>query len=163
MGATCTCDARNAPLTQSLEGHYSLQLLRSMGYIHVGGGDVNEMFLAAQQCGTGGDALQWNRRWEVLAEKTFKEGNDRIEENPSGAATALLRSCNYSRTGAFFIRGYPEHEALIKKATPHIRPIDLLTSVTGIQALRRCISPRSSAVQPSPHRSENPSKRRLEL
>jgi len=119
MGASCSdrnCSAPRNPCTHSLQGHAIDQFQRSLSFIQAGAGDINEMFLVAQECGNGADPLQWSTSWEALAERTFNDGKARIDDNPSGAATALLRSCNYSRTSAFFIRGYPEHDEQKKKA-----------------------------------------------
>ena len=105
MGASLGCgNARSEPLSHALEGHAADQFLRSLSFIQAGAGDINEMFLAAQECGSGADPLQWSKSWEALAERTYEDGKRRIVGNPSGASTALLRSCNYSRTSAFFIR-----------------------------------------------------------
>lgn len=89
----------------SLVGEADIQFLRTISWAAEGGADINECMLAAQQCGTGDDALQWYDAWDALARKSFSEATGRLDTNPVGAASSLLRTCNYARTSAFFLRG----------------------------------------------------------
>uniref|UniRef100_A0A0G4GJD2 AB hydrolase-1 domain-containing protein n=1 Tax=Chromera velia CCMP2878 TaxID=1169474 RepID=A0A0G4GJD2_9ALVE len=107
-------------LLHRLKGHEFLQFQRSLGLVPTGGGDVNEMYIAAANCKNkqllkeckGKPNLAWFKAWDDLAERTFQAGMQRLadQSNPAGAASALLRACNYSRTSAFFLRGHVEYE-----------------------------------------------------
>lgn len=99
-----------------LEGEADIQFLRSLGYTYEMGGDVNEMMLAAQACEKGDDARKWHDVWDALARRTYTEATGRIEKNPVGAASALLRTCNYARTSAFFLRGTLAENERVKQA-----------------------------------------------
>ena len=88
-----------------LVGEADIQFLRTISWTAEGAADVNECMLAAQQCGTGDDALKWYETWDTLARKTYAEATVRLDTNPVGAASSLLRTCNYARTSAFFLRG----------------------------------------------------------
>jgi len=81
-----------------------------------GGADINEAFLAAQNCGKGDDAVKWHGAWDALARKCYAEATNRTETNPAGAASALLRAANYWRTSAFFLRGTVAENERVKTA-----------------------------------------------
>lgn len=84
------------------------ETLRAVGYVATGGAEIGEVVATAAGIEDSAPDAWWER-WNALAERLRRRGDEAVSEGRwETAAASWLRASNYYRTAEFFLHGHPE-------------------------------------------------------
>jgi len=102
---------------------WSLQTMRLLAQVAVGGADLFECARTAARIGDTTDDEVWHEEWSRTAQEVADLGRSEAEAgHPSTASAALFRSCSYWRHSEFFLDSAdPRREQAYRRGTANFQ------------------------------------------
>jgi pimeloyl-ACP methyl ester carboxylesterase len=84
---------------------FAFELVRNLGFVYYGGGDLGDMMATVEQI-TEGDFESWYSNWHARGERVLTRANDYLTAGHDvSARESLLRASTYFRMAEFYLHG----------------------------------------------------------
>lgn len=95
---------------------FAFELVRNLGFIYYGGGDLGDMMATAEQI-TEGDFESWYANWHARGERVATRADDYLAAgHPISARESFLRASTYFRMAEFYLHGNPDDPRILQES-----------------------------------------------